>query len=99
MSLEIPCAAEMVFAAWSLKDEPVSIGLCGAQEVIFLATLESSSECSRWRRIVVLDIQLSTRRFKGSVGYSRFSNHVSLEKHFIKLTFGTDKISFRVGKM
>lgn len=94
MSLEMHCAAEMVLAAWTLNEEPVRIGLCGAQEVMFLATLESSSECSRWRRIVVLDIQLSTRRFKGSGGYSRFSNHVSLEKHLIKLTFGTNEISF-----
>ena len=47
MSLEMPCAAWMVFAACILYDWPGTMGLWGAHDVTSLATLESSSECSR----------------------------------------------------
>jgi hypothetical protein len=40
--------------ACTLYDWPGMIGLCGAHEVTFWATLESSCECSRWSRIVAL---------------------------------------------
>ena len=54
MSFEIPCAALMVLAAWMLNEWPARISLYGAQEVMFLAMLESSSECSRCSMTVVL---------------------------------------------
>jgi hypothetical protein len=70
------------------------MGLCGAQDVTFVATLESSSECSRWRRIVVLDFdQYKSSREKQK--NSRFCDHVSLEQHFIKLPLGIDEVLLR----
>lgn len=47
INFEIACAALIVFAAWTLNEAPGKISLCGAHEVMDLATLESSSECSR----------------------------------------------------
>lgn len=66
------------------------MALCGAQEVTFLATLESSSEASRWRRMVVL-VSLSTSLLD-KVTDLRFGYHMSLEKHFVELTLGVDKV-------
>ena len=53
-SFEIVWAAWMVLEAWELNVEPGVMERCGAQEVMGRAMVESSSESSRWRTMVVL---------------------------------------------
>lgn len=69
------------------------MGLWGAQEVTFFATLESSSECSRWRTTVVLFFnEFLYFALRGHIYDLRFGNHVCLEEHLIQGPFIADKL-------
>ena len=52
----------------------------------FWATLESSCECSRWSKIVVLafgsDVSLEDKKI-----HLRFCDHMSLENHLVEYSF------------